>query len=423
MGGKSSAPASPDYIAAAREQGNQNILAALASASLQTPNVNSPYGSVSWQYTGGSQAPGAAAQTANVGQQLAGQVPAGMTTTMGTGGQFTGSAPAPGGAGGPLSPGDYTMNINLSPEQQRLFEAQTGVQGLISNYLMGGAQNALQAQQQGLNFEGLPELPTGGIDLSGLGVTDRNRIEDALYNRATRFAEPRFERDEATLLNRLSNQGIAPGSEAYNREMSDFRENKDRAFMDIRDRAIELGGTESRADRDQLFREAMAQGTTDFSQAMAGRQQGLDEQLLAQSNPLQQLVQLLQLSQPTLPGQVSGGGQGIAAAPYFDAVNQQYQNQLSNWQSRNATQQANLMGLAQLGTNVAPYAAKALMSDARAKRNIERIGMFRGFPAYRYEYLDGTPSVGVLAQEVLVTRPDAVTLGDDGFLRVNYGAL
>src|SRR5690606_21602054 len=116
----------------------------------------------------------------------------------------------------------------------------------------------------------------------------------------------------------------------------------------------------------------------------------------------------------TMPGQLAGGGQGVAAAPYFDAVNQQYQNQLSNWQTRNQTQQANLMALAQMGTSIAPYAAKALMSDARVKRKIERIGMFRGFPAYRYEYLDGTPSVGVLAQEVMVTRPDAVVLGDDG---------
>jgi hypothetical protein len=64
-------------------------------------------------------------------------------------------------------------------------------------------------------------------------------------------------------------------------------------------------------------------------------------------------------------------------------------------------------------------------SDIRLKLDVRQIGFTaHGLPYYRFRYID-RPGVfeGIMAQEVLGVRPDAVLLGDDGYLRVNYEKL
>jgi len=64
-------------------------------------------------------------------------------------------------------------------------------------------------------------------------------------------------------------------------------------------------------------------------------------------------------------------------------------------------------------------------SDIRLKRDIERIGTTAdGFGLYSFRYLWSEElHTGVMAQEVMRSRPDAVVLGDHGFYRVDYGKL
>ena len=64
-------------------------------------------------------------------------------------------------------------------------------------------------------------------------------------------------------------------------------------------------------------------------------------------------------------------------------------------------------------------------SDRRLKRDVVQIGRHAdGFGIYRFRYAWGdTHYVGVMAQEVRETRPEAVVVGDGGYLRVNYAAL
>jgi hypothetical protein len=66
-------------------------------------------------------------------------------------------------------------------------------------------------------------------------------------------------------------------------------------------------------------------------------------------------------------------------------------------------------------------AAIGAMSDARLKRDIEQVGEHNGLRLYRYRYL-WSPQlfIGVMAQELLKVRPEAVHRGADGFLRVDY---
>lgn len=64
-------------------------------------------------------------------------------------------------------------------------------------------------------------------------------------------------------------------------------------------------------------------------------------------------------------------------------------------------------------------------SDVRLKEKLRQVGTTaHGLPLYTFSYR-GQAEVyeGVMAQDVLAVRPDAVVLGDDGFYKVDYAKL
>jgi hypothetical protein len=66
-----------------------------------------------------------------------------------------------------------------------------------------------------------------------------------------------------------------------------------------------------------------------------------------------------------------------------------------------------------------------LQSDIRLKEDVHRVGTtVFGLSLYQFRYR-GKPETyeGVMAQEVLKVMPDAVSVGADGFYRVNYDTL
>lgn len=66
-----------------------------------------------------------------------------------------------------------------------------------------------------------------------------------------------------------------------------------------------------------------------------------------------------------------------------------------------------------------------LLSDARAKQNIRRVGeMYDGTPIHAYQYIGSDVThFGVIAQEVEMVHPEAVSMRPDGLKAVNYGIL
>jgi hypothetical protein len=64
-------------------------------------------------------------------------------------------------------------------------------------------------------------------------------------------------------------------------------------------------------------------------------------------------------------------------------------------------------------------------SDARLKTRVERAGASpSGLPIYKFEYIWGGPiRVGVMAQDLLRLRPDAVHKTGLGFYRVDYSRI
>ena len=77
------------------------------------------------------------------------------------------------------------------------------------------------------------------------------------------------------------------------------------------------------------------------------------------------------------------------------------------------------------------FGMRRCMSDRRTKENIARIGchplgmglyLFDYKPQYREQCGSGR-QFGVMADEVEAIVPDAVSMGEDGFKRVDYGML
>jgi hypothetical protein len=64
-------------------------------------------------------------------------------------------------------------------------------------------------------------------------------------------------------------------------------------------------------------------------------------------------------------------------------------------------------------------------SDIQLKHDVIRVGsLANGVGLYRFQYnWSDQVYVGVMAQEVMAVRPDAVLRGRDGYLRVDYGRL
>jgi Chaperone of endosialidase len=79
------------------------------------------------------------------------------------------------------------------------------------------------------------------------------------------------------------------------------------------------------------------------------------------------------------------------------------------------------LGQSLLGGGLNLASSALLFSDERLKEDIEPVGeLFDGTNVYRYRYIgDDTPRIGLMAQEVARTNPDAVhDIG--GFLAVDY---
>jgi hypothetical protein len=161
---------------------------------------------------------------------------------------------------------------------------------------------------------------------------------------------------------------------------------------------------------------------------------------LAGPTPEQQLT----LVQPVTPDRASAyvnpSAPGQMAAP-------NYQNTLAAWQLAQGNRAATGAGWGQaigatlggvvggiyggpggtqLGISTGGAAGGAIggyFSDARLKNHIEYVGRSpKGHPVYEFNY-DDVPDQrfrGTIAQELLATCPEACTLGEDGFWRVDY---
>jgi hypothetical protein len=173
-----------------------------------------------------------------------------------------------------------------------------------------------------------------------------------------------------------------------------------------------------------LYNSAAAQ---QYNQNMQGAQfgnnasdQALARALQLRNQPINEINALMEGSQIQNPQFQGYTGANVNAAPTYQAVGDAANYGMNIYGQRMAARNANVNAV---GQAVGTVGTAIAMSDMRLKSNIERVGTHaNGVGVYEYD-IDGHRERGVMAQEVLNVKPEAVLMGDDGFYMVNYGAL
>lgn len=310
--GKSSPPPPPDPKDTASAQTGTNIGTAIANSMLGMVDQYTPYGNLTYEQVGGSPIGGTGGASTLPGIETieSGGMRQPETSyrvgdqTFGSLGEAESYQSQFGSSGGPGGTGSYFYNdpftgetyeiprfkstIELNPQQQETLDfsqqAQTDLAGLAAD-----RADFLRSY--------LPDTE---------GITDQ--IDSKLYELGAARLDPRFERESDALRTRLINQGINPGSEAYNREMDQFLQSKNDAY-------------------NQLL--------------LQGRGQALAEV----NQPINQITALLSGSQVQNPAVQMQSPASIPTTDVAGIINNNYQQQLAGYNQQQAQKNSMLGGL------------------------------------------------------------------------------
>jgi hypothetical protein len=264
-----SAPPAPDYTGAAVATAAGNLDAARAAATANRVNQITPQGRLQYQITG--------------------QDPHGNDI--------------------------WTATQTYSPDQQAIYQGQTDL-----------SKGLLNTAQTGLNYVGRQLGNGGALDYSKISdmPIQGQSVQDAVMSRL----QPTIEHNRASLDQQLANQGITPGSEAWNYAKKQ----------------------QGQQENDQ-YTQAALQG---INTGLTARQQGIQEQYTSQDRPLNIINALRTGSQVSTPQFVNVPQQQTVPGPnYLGAAQAQYAGDLSNYNTQVASNNNMMGGLFNIGATVA----------------------------------------------------------------------
>ena len=449
--GKSSPspPPAPDYAGAAAAQGAANVETARLQGRINNPNIIGPLGgqtvtfgsndqpTVTQTLTPASQATLDAQQ--RVQRALAGLGEQGIGTAQ----TVLRKAFNPNLAGLQTSIGDVGQ-ISQSPN--------------LAGY--GSASGGPAAGEYGTAQGSLDTSKVAAMPVNA-GMTG----QQAIMNRLA----PQLERADASTRQRLINQGLVPGGEAYENAMISQNQQKNDLLSQAAlqgiglDTAANAQGFGQAVQANQIGNQAInqnfAQGQSanatqnqalaqnqqtalaqqqaanvaqnqQYNQLLQGgqfgntaQQQSLQQQLALRNQPLNEIAGLMSGSQIQMPQFQGYQGANVAGTPIMQGAMAQGQAAMDQYgiQSANANaQNAGLYGM--LGT-AGGLAGMKYFSDRRLKSNIDRIGTHPlGIGVYEYDIFDRRER-GLMADEVEAVMPEAVMLHPSGYKMVDYGML
>lgn len=331
------APEAPDPTVTAAAQGSWNTFTSQQQQAMNMVGQNTPYGSLAYNQTGST------------------------TLTDPSGKQIT----VP----------QYTANVSLSPSQQAIFDETQQAEGnlaQLANTQSGWLKDYLS---KGIDLSGAPALQSqigngyktsvgDGYATSYAGAddfsADRQRVEDSILQRLA----PQQAADEDKLRTTLINQGIRPGSAAWNSEYARLQS----GVNDARLGAIGLGGQEQ-SRLVGLARDAASFGNasildrfnaengaalTSANFGNAARGQALSEAYAQRNQPLNELLGVLsgaQIQNPT-SAFAQTPQSAVAGVDYTGLVNQQYQGKLAQYNADVQRRQQMMGGLFKLGSSL-----------------------------------------------------------------------
>ena len=472
---KPKAPPPPDYAAQAKAQGEANLQAGLQTASISNPNIISPYGNqtVTWDMSNPNmptptitQTLTPEAQAALNSQQrvqrefadLAGQGIGNARQILGTSFNYQGPSIQTSLEGVPKPEG---VDISQFGQNQGIDERVYGQAGSINADQYGLARREM-------DLSNIAAMPVNA------GMTGQQAIMQRLA--------PQMQRQREGLRTQLINQGFRPGTEAFNRAMEQQGQQENDMFTQAALQGIGLDMSANQQGFGQaatalgLYNQAIGQN---FGQGLSAQQlknasiaqnlqgglaaqqmrndainanianamqaqamrnaasaqqfnqnlqaaqfantaseQDLARALQLRNQPINEINALMEGSQIQNPQFQGYTGAGVNAAPICQAAQDQGNYAMGLYGQKMAARNANMSALGNIAGS-----AMGFLSDIRLKSNIERVGTHPlGIGVYEYD-IDGHRERGVMAQEVLNVKPEAVLMGDDGFYMVNYGAL
>lgn len=221
-----------------------------------------------------------------------------------------------------------TENITFSPDQQALYDQSTAQQKQ-QGQVAGTALNQVQRQ-----FNTPYDLngAVGGMTPSQSDLTgDYNNQYNTLYKQQTAYLDPQYDNQQKQLDASLANQGLVPGSEAYNNAEEEQGRNKTFAYQQAADQAQAGAGAEQ---------------TRLANLGLQNQQQAAQLYTQQYQQPLNQYNQLFSGTQASLPQFSPTTASSMSAPNVLGAYANNYQGALNN---QNAQQSANNSNTAAVG--------------------------------------------------------------------------
>jgi hypothetical protein len=459
MGGKSSAPAAPDYLGAANTQAAASKELTNIQNYANRPVINTPFGSQSW---------GTQAVTDPATGQAVTQWTQNNTLAPGLQDALNDQIQIQGGRS------DLANSFmgRVAGEYSKPFDYQNLPQMTSANApgnLYTGVKDYSAGLSTGFNF-GAPQTSLNTADNPALPQFDSS-YRDTVANQLMQKMQPVHDYQQRQLETKLSNMGFRPGTEGYDRELNNMAQRQAAERYNALDTAgneaqrlygMQMGGRQQAFNEDlqggqfgnqaqqqnfnqnlgaaQFQNQALGQGSAldlanmnarnnaiaqqyGLNQQYANAQNQLRQQAIAEQaqrrgmslNEMNALLSGQQVSMPQMPSFVAA--QQSQTPNILGATQSQYDAQLGAYNAQQAGMNSLLGAGAQLGS------AAFMFSDRRLKSNIKRVGTHAiGVGIYDYTMM-GMSQRGVIAQEVEAVRPDLVKRHASGYLMVNYGGL
>lgn len=233
-------------------------------------------------------------------------------------------------------------NITLSPAEQSIFNQNTAnvqQQGANAQTAQNNVTNLLQTPY---NLQGnIPQTLSGGNQQA-----DLQKAENSLYGQQTQYLDPQFQQGQAQLQSQLQNQGLAPGSAAYDTAMKNFGLQKQQAYQSAMNQATS-GGAAYQAQLSQTGLANQAQQAQMYTQQY--------------QEPLNLYSSLMSGTQPSLPQFQGMNPSSAAPTNVLGAYNSAYQGQLNAYNAQVGSANSATSGLFGLGGSLGSAAIMGAM--------------------------------------------------------------
>jgi hypothetical protein len=389
MGKSVSPPPTPDYVGAAKEQGRQNLTAAQQGAVLSNPNMYTPFGTQTVSYSDPT-FDEAGYNTAYSDYNAKVDRNKFYDVSGGGGGDSGGNAEetyfnnaayreALRDAGAAPNRADYmkgggvpTITQTLTPEAQKTLEAQQRVQYALAGLGEQGIGNAskilstpFQPTSTQINKEfadyGRAQNTLDTSNLAAMPINAGTRAQDLILQRL----QPTMDQGDTSFKQALANQGLAPGTEAYN---AAFR-NREMSKNDLYNQAALQGINLDMSARQQGYNELMGNAGLynmalgqDYSQGLSraqfgntAQQQQLAQDLALRGQPLNEIIGLMGGSQIQLPQFAGYQGSQVTPPPTFGATQAQGAADMQAYGVQQAGANATTQGIGSLALAAAMY--------------------------------------------------------------------